>query len=48
MVKDGKLRHPADGKAWKNFDHCFQNISINPRNLRLRLTSDSFLISIEQ
>ncbi|KAL4560827.1 hypothetical protein LXL04_032982 [Taraxacum kok-saghyz] len=41
-VKDGKLRHPADGLAWKDFDRKFPEFSSDPRNVRLALASDGF------
>ncbi|XP_058746586.1 uncharacterized protein LOC131619515 [Vicia villosa] len=40
--KDGKLRHPADGKAWKDFDELHPDFSSESRNVRLGLTSDGF------
>ncbi|XP_058766785.1 uncharacterized protein LOC131640406 [Vicia villosa] len=40
--KDGKLRHPADGKAWKDFDELHPEFSSESRNVRLGLTSDGF------
>ncbi|CAJ2674634.1 unnamed protein product [Trifolium pratense] len=40
--KDGKLRHPADGKAWKDFDILHPDFSSEPRNVRLGLSSDGF------
>ncbi|XP_058763039.1 uncharacterized protein LOC131636447 [Vicia villosa] len=40
--KDGKLRHPADGKAWKDFDELHLDFSSESRNVRLGLTSDGF------
>ncbi|XP_058726059.1 uncharacterized protein LOC131597373 [Vicia villosa] len=40
--KDGKLRHPVDGKAWKDFDELHPDFSSKPRNVRLGLTSDGF------
>ena len=40
--KDGMLRHPANGEAWKVFDAQFPNFSSNPRNVRLGLASDGF------
>ncbi|XP_042437085.1 uncharacterized protein LOC122023056 [Zingiber officinale] len=40
--KDGKLRHPADGEAWKDFDKCHPNFASDSRNIRLGLTSDGF------
>lgn len=40
--KDGKLRHPADGQAWKDFDGLHPDFVFEPRNVRLGLTSDGF------
>nr|XP_016444975.1 PREDICTED: uncharacterized protein LOC107770212 [Nicotiana tabacum]XP_016444976.1 PREDICTED: uncharacterized protein LOC107770212 [Nicotiana tabacum]XP_016444977.1 PREDICTED: uncharacterized protein LOC107770212 [Nicotiana tabacum] len=40
--KDGKLRHPADGKAWKDFDSLHSEFARDSRNLRLGLASDGF------
>ncbi|XP_074284145.1 uncharacterized protein LOC141608700 [Silene latifolia] len=33
--KDGYLRHPADGLAWKDFDSLFPLFANEPRNVRL-------------
>jgi hypothetical protein len=41
-TKDGVLRHPADGKAWKSFDEKHPDFASDPRNVRLGLTSDGF------
>lgn len=40
--KDGLLRHPADGEAWKAFDARYPDFSSEPRNVRLGLCSDGF------
>ncbi|XP_019237002.1 PREDICTED: uncharacterized protein LOC109217226 [Nicotiana attenuata] len=40
--KDGKLRHPADAQAWKDFDSFHPNFARDSRNLRLGLASDGF------
>ncbi|KAG6487522.1 hypothetical protein ZIOFF_056110 [Zingiber officinale] len=40
--KDGKLRHPADGEAWKDFDKCHPNFASDSRNIRLGLTNNGF------
>ncbi|XP_058774236.1 uncharacterized protein LOC131648500 [Vicia villosa] len=40
--KDGKLRHPADGEAWKEFDKCHAEFADESRNIRLGLASDGF------
>ncbi|XP_024016169.1 uncharacterized protein LOC112089662 isoform X2 [Eutrema salsugineum] len=40
--KDGKLRHPRDGKAWKTFNQQFPEFASDPRNVRLRLATDGF------
>jgi len=40
--KDGKMRHPADGEAWKSFDSLHTDFAVDCRNVRLGLTSDGF------
>ncbi|XP_060183378.1 uncharacterized protein LOC132613386 [Lycium barbarum] len=40
--KDGKLRHPADGQAWKDFDSLHPDFAKDSRNVRLGLASDGF------
>ena len=40
--KDGILRHPADGEAWKSFDARYPDFSSDSRNVRLALSSDGF------
>ena len=40
--KDRKLRHPADGKSWKDFDNFHPEFAADSRNLRLGLASDGF------
>ncbi|GKG58834.1 transposon, En/Spm-like protein, partial [Tanacetum coccineum] len=37
---DGKLRHPADGLAWKGFDARYSDFTLDPRSVRLGLASD--------
>ncbi len=39
---DDHLRHPADGKSWKDFDLDFPEFSQEPRNVRLGLATDGF------
>ena len=42
-VNDEKiLRHPADGKSWKDFDKEFPLFSQESRNVRLGLATDGF------
>ncbi|KAL6656744.1 hypothetical protein ACP70R_004524 [Stipagrostis hirtigluma subsp. patula] len=41
-TKDGKLRHPADGQAWKELDKLFPSFGADPRNIRLGLATDGF------
>ncbi|XP_043694211.1 uncharacterized protein LOC122644910 [Telopea speciosissima] len=41
-VDDQKLQHPADSKAWKDFDRLYPDFSEDPRNIRLGLASDGF------
>ncbi|XP_074347485.1 uncharacterized protein LOC141686344 [Apium graveolens] len=40
--KDGMLRHPADGVAWKTMDAKYPNFSSENRNIRLGIASDGF------
>ncbi|XP_074347462.1 uncharacterized protein LOC141686321 [Apium graveolens] len=40
--KDGKLRHPADGEAWKTMYATYPHYSSDNRNVRLGVTSDGF------
>jgi hypothetical protein len=41
-TKDGVLRHPTDGEAWKSFNLLYQEFSTNNKNVRLGLTSNGF------
>jgi hypothetical protein len=41
-TKDGVLRYPANGQAWKSFDNLHSDFSSDSRNVRLGLTSDGF------
>ncbi|XP_016199616.1 uncharacterized protein LOC107640621 [Arachis ipaensis] len=41
-VKDGSLRHPADGESWKAFDSRHEDFSKEPHNVRLGLAIDGF------
>ena len=40
--KDEKLRHPADGQAWIDFDRLHPDFALDSRNVRLGLASDGF------
>ncbi|XP_018632714.1 uncharacterized protein [Nicotiana tomentosiformis] len=40
--KDGTIRHPTDGEAWKRFNTTFLVFASDPRNVRLGLASDGF------
>ncbi|KAM3289638.1 hypothetical protein P3S67_017927 [Capsicum chacoense] len=40
--KDGKLRHLADGQAWKHFDSLYPDFALDSRNLRLGLSTNGF------
>ncbi|XP_074327419.1 uncharacterized protein LOC141665340 [Apium graveolens] len=40
--KDGKMRHPADSKTWKDVDQKWPDIVSETRNLRLALSSEGF------
>ncbi|CAL1399254.1 unnamed protein product [Linum trigynum] len=41
-VDDGCLRHPADARAWKDFDARYPDFAKEPRNIRLGLATDGF------
>nr|GEW02383.1 hypothetical protein [Tanacetum cinerariifolium] len=41
-TEPGKMQHPVDGKAWKNFDTKYLNFTEEPRNVRLGLAADGF------
>ncbi|GKB88719.1 CACTA transposable element, partial [Tanacetum coccineum] len=40
--EDGKMGHPVDGKAWKEFDKNNVDFAKEPRNVRLGLAADGF------
>ncbi|KAK3204594.1 hypothetical protein Dsin_018640 [Dipteronia sinensis] len=42
LVNDGVLRHPADSKAWKDFDLKHMSFAMGGRNVRLGIASDGF------
>ncbi|GJS11835.1 hypothetical protein Tco_0368631 [Tanacetum coccineum] len=39
-TEPGKMQHPVDGRAWKNFDTKYLNFAKEPRNVRLWLVAD--------
>ncbi|GJV38449.1 zinc finger, PHD-type containing protein [Tanacetum coccineum] len=41
-TEPGKMQHPVDGRAWKNFDTKYPNFAKEPRNVRLGLATDGF------
>lgn len=41
-TEDGALKHLTDGKALKAFDEKYPEFGLDPRNVRLGLTSDGF------
>ncbi|GJS19470.1 reverse transcriptase domain-containing protein [Tanacetum coccineum] len=41
-TEPGKMQHPVDGRAWKNFDNKYPNFAKEPRNVRLGLAADGF------
>jgi len=41
-TRDGVLRHPADGEAWRLFNILHPNFMADSRNVRLGLTADGF------
>ncbi|KAL4583030.1 hypothetical protein LXL04_007594 [Taraxacum kok-saghyz] len=40
--EEGKMRHPVDGTAWKDFDARYPDFAKEPRNIRLALAADGF------
>ncbi|XP_019417184.1 PREDICTED: uncharacterized protein LOC109328254 [Lupinus angustifolius] len=40
--KDGLIRHPRYGEAWKTFDLMHPDFASDPRNVRLGLATDGF------
>ncbi|XP_019432851.1 PREDICTED: uncharacterized protein LOC109339789 [Lupinus angustifolius] len=40
--KDGLIRHPRDGEAWKTFNLMHPDFASDPRNVRLGLATDGF------
>lgn len=36
----GIMKHPTNFETWKYFDKDHKNFSLDPRNVRLELTSD--------
>jgi hypothetical protein len=42
LVRDEKMRHPADSPAWKHVDNDYKEFAKDPRNVRLGLASDGF------
>ena len=43
--KDGNIRHPADGEAWKYFDSLFSNFINDARNVKLGLPVMGLILS---
>jgi len=41
-TRDGVLRHPADGEAWRSFDILHPDFMADSRNVRLGLIADGF------
>ncbi|GKE45739.1 hypothetical protein Tco_1473023, partial [Tanacetum coccineum] len=41
-TEPGKMQHPVDGRAWKNFDTKYPNFAKEPRNVQLGLVADGF------
>ncbi|GKE03261.1 hypothetical protein Tco_1395279, partial [Tanacetum coccineum] len=41
-IEPGKIQHPVNGKAWKNFDTKYPDFVKEPRNVRLGLAADGF------
>nr|GEY23471.1 hypothetical protein [Tanacetum cinerariifolium] len=41
-TEPGKMQHPVDGRAWKDFDTKYSDFTAEPRNVRLGLAADGF------
>nr|GFA29891.1 hypothetical protein [Tanacetum cinerariifolium] len=41
-TEPGKIQHPVDGKAWKDFDTKYLDFAEEPRKVRLGLAADGF------
>nr|GEX90514.1 hypothetical protein [Tanacetum cinerariifolium] len=41
-TEPGKMKHPVDARAWKNFDTKYLDFAKEPRNVRLGLAADGF------
>ncbi|GKA40894.1 hypothetical protein Tco_0733487 [Tanacetum coccineum] len=41
-TEPGKMQHPVDGRAWKDFDTKYLDFAAEPRNVRLGLAVDGF------
>nr|GEX04387.1 hypothetical protein [Tanacetum cinerariifolium] len=41
-IEPGKMQHPVDGSAWKNFDTKYLDFAKEPKNVRLGLAVDGF------
>ncbi|GKA25324.1 hypothetical protein Tco_0711433 [Tanacetum coccineum] len=41
-TEPGKMQHPVDGRAWKNFDTKYPDFAKEQRNVRLGLAADGF------
>ena len=42
LVRDGKMRQPANSLSWQHVDGEFKNFASVPRNVRLGLAADGF------
>ena len=41
-AKDDKVRHPANSLVWKHVNDTYEDIAMDPHNVRLGLASDGF------
>ena len=41
-AKDGELKHPTDGQAWKEMNLAYLGFASKTRNMRLGLSTDGF------
>jgi hypothetical protein len=41
-IDKGKMGHPSDGKAWKNFHEKYPDKATDARNVRIVIATDGF------
>ena len=44
--EEDELCNPSNGESWKSFDQTYPDFAVEPRKVRLGLSSDGFTIYI--